>query len=141
MTFVVEPQSIDHRTVLWQPKNARLGIALLRLRRNGTGFYESESELEHRARGDRVFVEACGKPNRIGEVHTKKINRQPFDRLGQRGKQTCAQRREGERVGLLRVEREEGWANNAKDAHALRRGLAGAAAVPCPVRDNWDRRS
>ena len=93
---VVEAQAVDDGRVLPQAKQARPGVAVLRLRRQRADLDEAEAELQHRARDFGVLVEAGGKPERIGKSQSQDLDRKPRigrRRLRRRGDLQCVDRR------------------------------------------------
>ena len=80
---VVEAEPVDHALVGVESKQARLWIAGLRPRSDGADFDEPEAQTEQRIRYLRIFVEPCGKTDRIGEFESEGADRQ-FVTVGRR---------------------------------------------------------
>ena len=75
-TFAVKSQAVDDRAVLFQPEQARLGVARLRARRHRAHLDKSETKTEHRVRHLGVFVEARRQPDRIGKAPPPQLDAQ-----------------------------------------------------------------
>src|SRR5262249_44291299 len=73
--IIVKPEPVDERVLPWKTKNARLGISRLRFCGHGSDLNETEAHRGPGRQRDAVFVEPCGKPDRISKGQTEKLFR------------------------------------------------------------------
>src|SRR5262249_31299843 len=64
----VETHPVDDSLIFRQPKQTRLLISGLSLRRDSSTFNETETKLDQTPWNERVLVKACRKPNWIWKV-------------------------------------------------------------------------
>ena len=64
---VVEAQAVDQRVGLGQAKHARLGVARLRLGRDGTDFDKAKSHGSQAVDAAGVFIQASGQADAVGK--------------------------------------------------------------------------
>ncbi len=74
LSVIVEAHAIDHGFVFGEPEQARLGIARLRLWRDGADLDMAEAEAEHFGENFGVFIETRRKADGIGEVDTGELD-------------------------------------------------------------------
>ena len=105
MALVVEAEAVDHRLVLDQPEDARLGVAGLRLRRDGADLGKAEAEPEQRVRHLGILVVAGRNAERIGKGEAGDGLRQPRIGSGGAGRHEAGfQRLDRKAVRRLRIE-------------------------------------
>ena len=68
---LLNPSSIDHRTILDEPEQTRPRIAGLRQWRHGTNFDETEPLTQHCSRHFGIFVEAGREPYRVDKIEAE----------------------------------------------------------------------
>ncbi len=66
--MIVEAHAVDHRLVVGQAEQARLGIAGLRARGDAADLDEAEALTQHGVGHFAILVEAGGQPDRIGKI-------------------------------------------------------------------------
>ncbi len=111
---IVEAEAVDHRAILGQAKQARLGVAGLRARRGGAQFQKAETGAHQGGHRHRVLVEPGRKTHRIGQRH------RPRGSLPRRGEVITPGNRPDRRSGL------EGEAMGRLGVHAVHQRHAGA---------------
>ena len=71
MSAIVEAEPVDQTAIGDEPEDARHWVARLRLRRHGAGFGKAAAHREHGIGHARIFVEACGDPDRVWKIETE----------------------------------------------------------------------
>ena len=71
MSAIVEAEPVDQTAIGDEPEDARHWVARLRLRRHGAGFGKAAAHREHGIGHARIFVEACGDPDRVWKIKTE----------------------------------------------------------------------
>ncbi|MNE02056.1 hypothetical protein D3C80_945190 [compost metagenome] len=110
-TQVVEAHAVDDRLGFRQAEQARLGVAWLRTRGDGTDLDKTETQLGEAVDGRAVFVQTRRQSDRVGEVQAHDSDRQGGRRLGQQPVEaqaaTGADQVQGQVMGSLRGELEQ----------------------------------
>ncbi|MNG97121.1 hypothetical protein D3C79_562190 [compost metagenome] len=110
-TQVVEAHAVDDRFSLRQAKQAWLGIARLRTRRDGADLDKAEPQLGKTINGRTVLVQAGRQTHGVGELQAHDGDWQRGRGLGQQAVQTQAatgaDQVQGQVVGSLRGELEQ----------------------------------
>ncbi len=68
---VVKAETIYDRLIALEPEKARSGITRLRPRSDGADFDKAKAETQQSVRNLRVFIEAGGKTDRVGEFESE----------------------------------------------------------------------
>ena len=102
---VVETHAVDYRQLLGRAKQARFGIACLRLGGNGADFDKAETERRQRVDILAVFVQPRRQPHRIGQIQPHQFGRRGLGIDGGQQPQAVGalQLAEGEVVGVFGV--------------------------------------
>ena len=130
-SLVVEAQAIDDGAVFAQAEDARLGISVLRARRDGAGFDEAETETEHGLGDFGVLVEAGGEADGVGEIEAQYFDAQARVVAHLRWRSVDqAKRFDRQAVGKFRIEaaqdRPRQGKKRASKFHRDRIGLTGS---------------
>ena len=74
-TFVVKAQAVDQRAMLFQSKNAWLGVAWLRPWCDGTDLQVTKTHSSQRVQIVAVFVQSSRQSNAVGEIQAEALDR------------------------------------------------------------------
>jgi hypothetical protein len=105
--FAVETEAVDDGLVLGQPKQARTGIALLRLRHHSSEFHEAKTERQELVGNFALLVEARRKSNGVRKLAAEHISRQTGIVLLRTRGWHQGQALDGQLMGRLGIERME----------------------------------